>query len=57
MKENEEPFVIRAYTKAELVHLYIPSLYLKGALKVMRRWSATAFPDPSFASAARRFFS
>ncbi|MEG0039636.1 MULTISPECIES: DUF4248 domain-containing protein [Bacteroides] len=38
MQKNQEEFIIRAYTKAELAHLYNPTLCLKGALQVMRRW-------------------
>ncbi len=38
MEQKQESFIIRTYTKAELAHLYNPTLCLKGALQVMRRW-------------------
>lgn len=38
MEEKEKKFVVRTYTKAELAHLYNPTLCLKGALQVLRRW-------------------
>lgn len=38
MEEEENIFIIRIYTKAELAHLYNPQLTTKSALQVLRRW-------------------
>lgn len=38
MDLQDQRFIIRTYTKAELAHLYNPNLCLKAALQVLRRW-------------------
>lgn len=38
MNNKENLFIIRTYTKAELAHLYNPTVCIKVALQILRRW-------------------
>lgn len=38
MKEEEDLFILRPYTKAELAHLYNPGMPLVSALRKLREW-------------------
>ncbi|QIU95250.1 DUF4248 domain-containing protein [Bacteroides faecium] len=38
MNYKENSFIIRTYTKAELAHLYNPTIGIKVALQILRRW-------------------
>lgn len=38
MNNKEKLFIIRTYTKAELAHLYNPTVCIKVALQILRRW-------------------
>ena len=38
MKGMDENFTIRSYTKAELAHLYNPTMTYDCALRTFRRW-------------------
>ena len=38
MDFQDKKFLVRTYTKAELAHLYNPTMCLKGALQILRRW-------------------
>ena len=38
MKEFDEKFVIRSYSKAELAHLYNPTMTYECAMRTLRRW-------------------
>ena len=44
MNHNENYFIIRTYTKAELAHLYNPNVCLKVALQILRRWIVCNLP-------------
>ncbi len=44
MNHNENYFIIRTYTKAELAHLYNPNVCLKVALQILRRWIVYNLP-------------
>ncbi len=35
---EEDPFILRPYTKAELAHLYNPGMPLVSALRKLREW-------------------
>lgn len=38
MKEFDEKFAIRSYSKAELAHLYNPTMTYECAMRTLRRW-------------------
>lgn len=38
MDYKENSFLIRTYSKAELAHLYNPTVCVKVALQILRRW-------------------
>ncbi|MBR1596837.1 MAG: DUF4248 domain-containing protein [Phocaeicola sp.] len=38
MKEIDDKFTIRSYTKAELAHLYNPTMTYECAMRTFRRW-------------------
>lgn len=44
MNYKENSFIIRTYTKAELAHLYNPTVCLKVALQILRRWIVYNLP-------------
>lgn len=44
MNYKENSFLIRTYTKAELAHLYNPTVCHKVALQILRRWIVYNLP-------------
>lgn len=44
MNHQENSFIIRTYTKAELAHLYNPTVCVKVALQILRRWIVFNLP-------------
>lgn len=39
MIEEDQPFILRPYAKAELAHLYNPTMPIVSALRKLREWT------------------